>query len=342
MGIKQVAARAGVSTATVSRTLHNDASVQRATAQRVWDAIRELQYVPNSNARALASGRTHILGLIISDISNPFFPELVKGFEDVAIRNNFEVIVTNTNYEPARMAICVRRMLERKVDGIAIMTSEMEDGLIRQISRHGVPMVFLDVGVVQKGISNINVDYGNGIRAAVQHLVGLGHQRIAFITGPLDLKSARLRRSAFLKTMKAQGVEPDERLVVTGDHKIDGGERCMLHLLAERKRPTAVLASNDLTAIGAMQALHMKDVHVPRDISVIGFDDISFAQFTQPPLTTVRLSRNELANVAFQALTHALDEAATAPADYRVTTDLVLRSSTGPVHASRKQRAQSR
>src|SRR6185369_8335350 len=177
MNIRQVARKAGVSTATVSRIINDSTPVSPKTAERVWRAIRELNYHPNTNARTLASGRSRLLGLIISDIANPFFPELVKAFEDVALDNNYEVILTNTNYDPGRMAACVQRILERKVEGAAIMTSEMDPELIGQLSRRGIPIVFLDVGKVRDRISNISVDYGEGVREAVDRLSALGHRR---------------------------------------------------------------------------------------------------------------------------------------------------------------------
>ncbi|HUZ04090.1 MAG TPA: LacI family DNA-binding transcriptional regulator, partial [Acidobacteriaceae bacterium] len=189
MNIREVAKKACVSTATVSRVINNSAPVSEATAARVRQVIEELNFYPNTHARTLGSGRSRMYGLIISDITNPFFPELVKSFEDIAVEHGQEVIVANTDYQPKRMETCVRRMLERKVDGVAIMTSEMEAGMVEMLSRRGVPMVFLDTGVVGLRCSNIEVDYGSGIDQAMDHLTALGHRRIAFITGPMELTS---------------------------------------------------------------------------------------------------------------------------------------------------------
>ena len=158
MDIRKVAAKAKVSTATVSRTINGSDAVAPATAAKVWAAIRDLNYHPNTHARSLSSGKSHILGLIISDITNPFFPDLVKAFENVAIERHYEVIVTNTEYSPERTKLCVHRLLNRKVEGIAIMTSEMEQGLIEQMQRAGVPIVTLDTGTPGKKFSNIRVD----------------------------------------------------------------------------------------------------------------------------------------------------------------------------------------
>jgi|GraSoi_2013_80cm_1033760.scaffolds.fasta_scaffold02813_2 LacI family transcriptional regulator len=329
MNITQVAKRAKVSTATVSRTINGSNTVSPETADKVWNVVRALGYHPNRYARALVSGRSQLLGLIISDIVNPFFPELVKCFEEMAVQKGLEVLVANTNYDPERMSHCVHRMLERKVDGVGIMTSEMEEGLVAELEKRLIPIVFLDTGKVRSRISNIRVDYGKGIRAAMAHLVQLQHQRIGFISGPLTLRSALTRRTAFLESFGHFGLLPDETLIQVGDHKIDGGEAAMERLLALPKRPTAVLASNDLTAIGALRAIYNAKLRIPEDISLIGFDDIYLSQFTQPALTTIRLSRTEVAEKAFNALTALINGKSRKGHEYHVETDLIIRSSTG-------------
>lgn len=307
MKIQEVARRARVSTATVSRTINNPSLVDPTTAKRVWKAIEELRYYPNSQARSLVSGRSRILGLIVSDITNPFFPELIKGFEDVAIQHEYEILISSTNYDSARMALCVRRMMERKVEGVAIMTSEMDKQLVDQLTHRNVPMVFLDVGPAGDLISNIVVDYAMGINEAVSHLLSLGHRRIGFIGGPPGLKSARIRRSAFLRSLSHHGIDRDARLVEAADHTVDGGLTAMTRMLESGSGVTAALASNDLTAIGMLRAVRRAGLLVPRDISIVGFDDIRLAEFTEPPLTTVRLSRKELGERAFHALLSNLD-----------------------------------
>jgi LacI family transcriptional regulator len=332
MGIREVAKRAKVSIATVSRAMNSPETVDPQTAERVRKAVAELNYFPDSHARSLVSGRSRILGLIVSDITNPFFPELVKGFEDVALRHGYEIIIGSTNYESSRMALCVRRMLERKVEGVAIMTSEMEQHLIEQLVRRNIPSVFLDVGTVRPLVSNIEVDYASGIQEAVRHLLQLGHTRIGFISGPLGLKSARIRRRAFLGCLEGAGTLEEKDLVRESDHTIDGGLEAMSRLLELPHVPTAVLASNDLTAIGAMRAVRSRGLTVPGDVSVIGFDDIHFAAFTEPPLTTVSLSRWELAETAFGALMKHVEqrdpEKAVRGAKYTVSPVLVMRQST--------------
>jgi len=331
MNIKEVARLAKVSTATVSRTINGSDKVTPETSERVRRAIEQLGFYPNTWARALGSGRSSLYGLIISDITNPFFPELVKSFEDIAVQNGQEVLVANTNYDPARAELCVRRMLQRKVDGVAMMTSEMDPRFITEFQNREIPLVFLDTGNAQKLTSNILVDYASGIDAAVEHIIGLGHTEIAFISGPVTLRSAVIRREAFIGCLKRTGLGAG--LMEEGNHKVDGGHEAMTRLLNRKKRPTAVLTSNDMTAIGALGAIHEKGLRVPEDISLVGFDDIQITAFTQPALTTVRLSRDEIARVAFRAL-YSVRQGDGKGAEYRVVTRLVLRGSTGPAAGS--------
>jgi len=335
MNIKEVAKLAKVSTATVSRTINGSDKVTPETAERVRSAIETLKFYPNTNARALGSGRSSLYGLIISDITNPFFPELVKSFEDIAVQYGQEVLIANTNYDPHRMEVCVSRMLQRKVDGVAIMTSEMADHLIDEFNLRRIPLAFLDTATPQKGISNILVDYAAGIDAAVEHLTSLGHRAISFISGPMSLTSARIRKRAFINSLKRNGIKLDAHFIEEGNHRTDGGHDAMARLLDRKIRPTAVLASNDMTAIGAMGAIFERGLDIPKDISIIGFDDIELSAFTRPALTTVRLSRQEIAKMAFRALYNTYKANSIQGAEYAIQPSLIVRKSTGPKPSGR-------
>lgn len=330
MNIRQVAKQAKVSTATVSRVINGSAPVSDKIAERVRRTIEKLDFYPNSHARTLGSGRSRIYGLIISDITNPFFPELVKSFEDIAVEHGQEVIVANTNYQLKRMEMCVRRMVERKVDCVAIMTSEMEPGLADILSQRGVPIVFLDTGTVGQRSSNIEVNYAKGIEDAIGHLASLGHTRIGFISGPEGLKSAAIRLVAFRNGMKRHKLTFVPTLVRSGDHRAEGGHAAMQHLLKLKNPPTAVLGSNDLSAIGALGAIQEAGLRVPEDISIIGCDDIDLSVYIHPPLTTIRIPRKELATRAFTAL-FAVSQDGETGRSYVVDAPLVLRGSTAAV-----------
>lgn len=328
MDIREIASRAKVSTATVSRTLNNVPTVDPRLARRVWKVVNEVGYYPNKLASGLVSGKSRVFGLIVSEITNPFFPEIVQTFENLAVQSNYEILLTSTVYDPKRMELSVRRMIERRVDGVAILTFGMEESLIEHLRFRKVPLVFVDVGPDVPGISNIKINYQSGIRQAVQHLAALGHKRIAFITGPLSLKSAQARKAAFQKSMDEIGLTPE--LVIEGDHTMEGGMRVLPQLVRGRTRPTAVMCSNDMTAIGVMRQAYEEGIKVPQDLSVIGFDDIRLAQFVTPPLTTVQMSQKELATIAFEALMIETESKGQAKGrvDYDLVTSLVLRRST--------------
>ena len=302
MDIREIAKRARVSTATVSRTINRVPTVNAQLAKRVWSVIEELGYYPNTQARALVSGRSRIFGLIVSEMTNPFFPEIMQVFETIAVQHQYEILLTSTGNDPKRMESSVRRMIERRVEGVAIMTFGMEELLLEDLKSRQVPLVFVDVGPPRPRVSNIRIDYLHGIRQAVQHLAALRHEKIGFITGPLRLKSAIARQQAFLRSMQEIGLESDPALIVEGDHTMEGGMAACIRLLAGPVRPTAVLCSNDMTAIGVMRESHDAGLSIPDDLSVVGFDDIRLAQFVLPPLTTVQMSQSELARLAFNAL----------------------------------------
>jgi LacI family transcriptional regulator, galactose operon repressor len=329
MDIREIARRAKVSTATVSRAINRIPTVDPQLAKRVWRVVDELGYYPNTQARALVSGRSRIFGLVVSEITNPFFPEIVQTFENLAVQNNYEILLTSTVHDPKRMESSVRRMIERRVDGVAILTFGMEDSLLEHLRFRNVPLVFVDVGPDIPGVSNIRINYQNGIRQAVQHLAALRHTRIAFVAGPLHLKSALARRDAFKASMEEIGLDVAPEQIVVGDHTMEGGMRALDRITGAR-RPTAVLCSNDMTAIGLMREAYDQGLNIPRDLSVVGFDDIRLAQFMIPPLTTVQMSQTELAQIAFKALINDVERKSPAQgkSEYELNTHLVLRRST--------------
>jgi len=328
--IRDVASRAGVSIATVSRAVNHISTVDPELARRVWKAVEEVGYLPNTQARALVSGRSRILGLIVSEITNPFFPELVKEFEDLAVAQGYEVMIGSTNYDPVRTELLIRRMQQRNLDGVAVMTFGIEEDLIQRLVEREFPLVFVDAGPDLPNIRVLKVDYAEGIRQAVQHLAALGHRRIAFVSGPLRLRSATARRDAFLKSMAELGLSVPAEHLVEGDHTMEGGIAAAQQLMGLAELPTAVLCSNDMTAIGVLHGLYETTHKVPEDISVVGFDDIHLAQFMLPPLTTVQMSCKDLAFAAVEALRAGIerDHPKAAKTEWHIPTHLVVRQST--------------
>jgi DNA-binding LacI/PurR family transcriptional regulator len=288
----------------------------------------------------VARGRSDFFGLIVSDIGNPFVPEVVKGFEAAALEKEFDLLLFNTNYDPGRTEAAVRRMIENKVRGVAVMTSEWGSSLAQDLATHQVAVVFLDLGPVGKYTSNIHVDYSRGIYQAIDHLRGLGHRDFCFIAGPQALRSAVTRRRAFVDALNQWNLP--SHLTLEGNHKVDGGMRAVQTLLAHHPLPTAILCSNDLTALGALKALAEAGVSVPEDVSVVGFDDINFAQFAHPALTTVNLSRERLGQLAFDALGKILRSKSREGEEYIVETQLVVRESTALANISAANAPDSR
>lgn len=331
ISIKDVAARAGVSIATVSHVLNGTRVTRPATRGRVLAAIEELGYSQNQAARNLARGRSSLLGLIISDIRNPFFPEVTSGFQDQAIAHSMDALVLNTNYDPQRTLNAVRRLVGLQVPGVAILTSQIDPSVAELLPRAGVASVFLDLGQVERNVSNIVVDYAHGISEALTHLVKLGHTRIAYIGGPLQLPSAQVRRKAFMDGAVQTGIEPVGAL--DADFTVRGGYLAAEELLRDSP-PTAIVTGNDLTAIGVLHRARHDGLKVPEDLSVVGFDDIAFSEYTQPPLTTVAVPRSEIGRAAFQALWETMNDSEHAGREFRVETRLVVRESTRPAYPS--------
>lgn len=328
--IYAVADLARVSIATVSRTINNVPTVDPRLAQRVWKAVDQLGFSPNTQARALVSGRSHLLGLIVSEITNPFYPELIQGFQSLAVEKGYEVLIGSTDYDPQRMEHCVHRIMERKVDGIAIMTFSVEEQLLERLAERNIALVFVGVAPPESRFTGIQVDYFNGIREGVEYLAVLGHKKIGFISGPLHSASVRARKDAFQQALANIGLTSRDAWMPEGEHTPEGGIAAMKGILECPELPTAIMTSNDMAAIGVLHALSDAGYRVPDDFSVIGFDDVSMAQFTLPPLTSVRMSPRELGRCAVMALHDHLEQRPGAmPPHYTIQTKLTVRKSAG-------------
>ena len=330
MRIKDVAKEAGVSTATVSHVINETKYVTDETRQKVQKAIEKLNFYPNAHARTLASGRSNIIGLLISDISNPFFPELVKSIETAAFDEGYNLMLFNTNYDAGRAADYVRRLIELKVAGVALMTAELEPQLIDELARKEVSVVFNDLGIVGENMSNILLDYSTGIEEAVRHLVSLGHKRIAHIAGASHIRSGIIRREAFIEAIKRFLPNSNEYFVFEGDFRFESGRLAATEILQMQELPTAVVVANDMMALGAMQEFKAVGLAIPQDISIVGFDDIAFASLAEPPLTTVCSPRIEMGRRAIEALIKTIKYPNQSGEEVRIPTYLIIRKSTAP------------
>src|SRR5215469_2219490 len=327
--VDEVAKRAGVSIATVSRVVNGLSTVDKKLAKRVWKAIDELGYVPNQQARALVSGRSRTLGLLISEITNPFFPELIQSFEDIARENGFEVMVGSTNYNYDRAKLFITRLVQRRVEGVAVMTFRAESPLLEPLIAQGIPLVSIDVSTDAPRSTILEIDYAHGITQAVQHLAVLGHRRIAYAGGPMPHLTNLRRKKAFLHATHSIGLQVKKTQIFEGAHTLEGGTEAAQQFLEIEDRPTAIVCSNDIMAVGVMRVLARRNIKVPGEMSVVGFDDIHLAEFANPPLTTIRMSREGLARSAFAALQQLMNSDATIThSPVRVGTSLIVREST--------------
>lgn len=330
--MKDVAKRCGVAESTVSHVLNNTRFVSPEIREKVLAAMRELNYHGNAHARRLARGSSDFLGLIISDIENPFFPGLIKAFESTALRHGFDVLLATTNYEPARTEKAFRKMVENKAPGVAVLTSRVDPALATSLEANGVASVFLDSGSVGPKRSNVRLNYTKGAVEAVNYLFNLGHREFALIAGPQNRPSHVAYRDAVTSALEEERLRPQ---IWEGENNVEGGARAVQRLLTGRNFPTAILCSNDLTAIGALQALFRAGIRVPDDVSVVGADDIPFASLTHPPLSTVRIPREKLGELACDVLQQMLTNKKPG-AQWLLDTELVIRASTAtaPPHTA--------
>ena len=339
MDMRDIAKLAGVSSATVSRVINESATVKPATAERVRKVIAESKFFPNSSATTLKHGKSSTYGLIIPDITNPFFPELIRSFEKILVENGREMLMATTDFHPSRIQQSIRRMLVRRVDGVALIASEIDTEPIESLIHNRVPLVTMDRRITGPGLSDVLINNTSGMDEAISHLKDLGHSEIGFVGGMIGPTISDHRSHAFIKALKKHGLTANPEFMRAGNYRISGGEAAMRELLQFRGGPTAILTANDLTAIGALRAIHRHGLTVPGDYSVIGFDDIELSDILHPPLTTLRLSRQEFAEIFFSALESMRGKPHADGRQYSIKTSLVIRESTGPAKKSTKRPA---
>lgn len=298
-----IAKRAGVSQAMVSYVLNKNSNIKipEETRQRVLEAMQALGYVPNVLARGLRMGQTKTIGLVVPDNSNPFFAEISRIIEGVGFEQGYSVILCNSDYNSDKEKAYVDVLLTKQVDGIIFISSGEGEETSQKLWGSQTPFV-----VVNRDISDMNeavrIDYKMGGYLATKHLLGLGHQRIACITGPVRSPSNAQRLEGYVQALEEAKIAIDDSFIVAGDFRIQGGELAMRQLLKLHQPPTAVFACNDLMAMGVIQAVHNHGLKVPEDISLVGFDDIPLAQAIYPTLTTIAQPMVEIANVAMDML----------------------------------------
>lgn len=336
MSLEEVARRAKVSTATVSRVLNNASTVKNTTRTRVMKAIEELKYHPNLHARTLAGGKSHTIGVIVSNMENPFFFDVYKAVESDAHASGYEVVVANTDYKAERLVTNIRLMIGRRVGGLAVIVSEMDPALIEELRESPIPVVFYDVGTPKRNITNIRVNYRRGIKKVIDYLHSVGHRQLGFIGHHALLGPINERLHAVSDAVSRYSPALEVRTAADAD-TLEGGRQATRNLLASGYRPTAIICVNDIMAVGALRELRERGIRVPDDMSVTGFDNVKLSEFCYPALTTVHIPRDQIGHIICENLISKHGKVAAANGEIVVDPEFVLRDSTGPASKMKKK-----
>jgi LacI family transcriptional regulator len=333
--IRDVARRAGVSTATVSRVLAGIGNPKAETADAVMAAVEALDYRPSAVARSLRMRRTHTFGLIVTDIQNPFFPELVRAADDAARRVGYSILLGSAAYDEHRAVHYLGLMADRRVDGMIVASSQVSEESWRWLAGSPVPVVVVNAEPANVPITVIASDNRGGMHTAATHLIELGHRRMAYVRSDEGVTADQPRIEGFRAACAAAGIPASDLVELRGNAQFDGGEKAVAELLATGTNVTAIACHNDITAIGALRALRAAGVRVPHEISVVGCDDIAAASWVVPALTTVAQQKAEMGRMAVERLLAMLDagEGEVAPETIRVPMVLQVRESSGPALA---------
>ena len=332
MNVREVARQARVSTSTVSRVLNEKGPVKTSTRARVMKAVAELKYHPNLHARTLAGGRNRTLGVIVSNLANPFFFDIFESLESSALAEGYETMLADTGYEPQRLVAAIRLMIGRRVSGLAVLVSEMDATLIQVLSDAAIPAVFYDVGTPVGKITNIAVNYRRGIEKIVEYLGSLGHERMAFVGHHATLGPIGERQRAF-EEIVGRAPRVEYRIIANTD-SFEGGQQATRELLDSGFQPTAIVAVNDVMAVGVLRQLREAGLRVPADVSVTGFDNIRLSQFCCPALTTVHIPREQIGRIAFECLRSEPNGHQFLGRGMIIDPEFIVRDSTGPAAAS--------
>ncbi|MBM4168954.1 MAG: LacI family transcriptional regulator [Ignavibacteria bacterium] len=329
--LKDVARLAGVSTATVSRVVNKSNNVDPETRTRVKKALKRLGYNPSRVARRLrvTRGKTNMLGLIIPDIQNPFFAELARGVEDVGYANNYAVLLCNSDESPQKEKFYLDVMRSEYVDGIIIPPLNETDQEVTTLVREGIPVVCVDRSVLTIPVDTVEVNNYRGAQLAIEFLIAKGHRRIGFVSGRPDISTSRDRLRGYVDTLKAHDIPADPELVRIGDYKQESGRLLTEQILDLSERPTALFVANNLMALGALAAIHNRGLRVPDDISLVGFDDLPWAESINPPLTVIRQPAYEVGRKAAEVLFERFANPDRKPSRISLDPVLVVRRSSG-------------
>jgi LacI family transcriptional regulator len=325
--MRDVARRAGVSVSTVSHVVNNSRTVSETYRRRVMTAMEELGYRPNALARNLRRQRTSTIGMIVPDSANPFFAEVARAIEDASFEQNYSVILCNSEGNLDKQRAYTDVLIEHRVAGIVFVAAGVSTELVNDLRLREVPTVVVDREVPGVAVDTVLTNHAQGGRLATEHLIELGHRRIGCISGGSELSPSADRLTGYRQALARHSLPYDPALTTRGDFQFEGGYRAAMRLL-KPPLPTAIFACNDLMAVGCMSAAIELDLSIPRDLSVVGFDDIRLASFTNPPLTTVVQPKYEIGVLAVEMLLRRMDEPEAPPQLQRLDTHLQVRQST--------------
>jgi len=325
--IKDIARLAGVSHSTVSRALHGSQQVSAETSSRIRKIAEDAGYRASAAARSLVMGRSNTIGVVVTNISDPFVAGVVSGIEDMAEKHGYSVFLANSNAEPERELRVVRSFEERRVDGIIVTSSRVGALYVPVMERLRVPVVLLNNQHPSQFAHSVLIDNVEASLQATRHLIDLGHRRIAYLGDRLGHQSDTERCAGYRRALKEAGLRFVLELVAHGDGKPEGGAEAMAKLLTLPDRPTAVFCYNDMSALGAMRQIRAAGLNVPDDTSIVGFDDLYISQYLNPALTTVRQPMRQMGRMAMETLLHIFDGPYSTH-NLRVEGQLIVRQST--------------
>lgn len=332
--IFDIAERAGVSYSTVSRTLSGFEFVKESTREKVLIAVQELGYVPNQQARSLAGGRSNLIGVLVPTLTNDYIAQIVHGIDDELTKSDFNIILYTTNRHRGKEAIYVATIMNGAADALLLVAPTISDPYLEALREQSFPYVLIDQADQAEQSMAVNTTNQKGAYEATQYLIKLGHRRIGFLAGLPQLNSATERLIGYQMALSDYGIRFLPAYIAQGNFTFNDGYKGVHQILALPEPPTAIFAANDISALGAMEAIREMDLRIPEDISLVGFDDIPQAALTYPKLTTIRQPLHQMGNEAAKLLLKHLEHPSSETRRILLDTELVIRDSCCPLYIS--------
>jgi LacI family transcriptional regulator len=307
--IKDVAKKAGVSVATVSRVLNHPETVSEKTSKKIHDIMEKMNYKPNAAARSLALNKSYTVALMVPNILNPLFPHVAKGVEEVVLSKGYNMILFNTENSAKKEAEFLETLVDRRVDGVILANTKLDEKYLKKVIKKKLPIVLLGSDFNSLDMNVVYTDYSMGAYMITKHLLEVGYQKIFFVSSPFSWKQSDMKREGYLRALKENGVMAEENWIFEGNNDIESGYKCVKKIIQEgNKLPDAIFFANDLMAYGAIEALKDSDIKIPEDIGIAGFDDIFTSSIIDPKLTTVSLPVMKMGSIGARLLIEMLEE----------------------------------